>query len=525
MNKPNILHIFVDQMRSDTIRALGNPVIQTPNLDALVEKGVAFTNAYSPSPVCIAARCSMIYGQYPMNTGCYENTVMPEDNRQSMMDVLTDSGYRTHGIGKCHFSPDLDALRGFQTREKQEELGVEELDKEPYYKHLKDNGYDYVCEPNGIRGEMYYIPQPSQLPERLHPTQWIGDRTIKFLNEEKDSDQPWYLFSSFIHPHPPFTPPNPWHKIYRSAMMPLPNVPEDVESLHTYVNKCQNRYKYRDQGIDNNLIRNIKAYYYACISFVDYQVGRIVKELEATGQMDNTMIVFTADHGEHLGDYNCFGKRSFHDSAAKIPMIAYMKDKFEGGKICDTPVNLVDLAPTFTNLAGGINQTHSYDGVDLYDIVTGQSDRSIVFGQHAYCDGCDIIADQENKPQKYEDNDELHRAAASTYMAVSKSFKYFYSAADEKEYLFDKTLDPKETRNKAGLIFHKQELEHMRNKTIEFLKDGGETTGIEKDNWKVLGKKDIPDDPDFGLLVQDENIPWVKTSVEGYSTHELERMF
>ena len=89
MKKPNIVHIFVDQQRFDTIGALNNPVIKTPNLDRLVKSGVAFTNAYSPSPVCIAARCSMIYGQYPCNTGCYENTVMPEDGRHSFMEELS----------------------------------------------------------------------------------------------------------------------------------------------------------------------------------------------------------------------------------------------------------------------------------------------------------------------------------------------------------------------------------------------------------------------------------------------------
>ena len=118
-SQPNILHIFVDQQRFDTIRALGNHIIHTPNLDRLCSNGVAFTNAFSPSPVCVAARCSMIYGQYPANTDCYANTTMPTDNRTSFMTALTDAGYCTHGIGKCHFTPDTYALRGFQSRERQ----------------------------------------------------------------------------------------------------------------------------------------------------------------------------------------------------------------------------------------------------------------------------------------------------------------------------------------------------------------------------------------------------------------------
>ena len=280
------VHIFVDQQRFDTIGVLGNPVIKTPNLDRLVNSGVAFTNAYTPCPVCIAARCSMIYGQYPMNTGCYENTPMPDD-RPSFMQELTKAGYYTHGIGKCHFSPDPYALKGFCSREQQEESLSGDLSKESYYNYLRDEKYDYVCEPNGVRGEMYYIPQVSQLPERLHPSTFIADRTCAFIKNQKNSDKPWYLFSSFIHPHPPFAPPNPWHKLYRAALMPLPNTPADCESLQTFVNRIQNRYKYRDAGIDKNLVRTMKAYYYACISFVDYQIGKILDCLEENNMSDN----------------------------------------------------------------------------------------------------------------------------------------------------------------------------------------------------------------------------------------------
>ncbi|MGI6102615.1 MAG: sulfatase-like hydrolase/transferase [Bacillota bacterium] len=172
-HRPNILHFFVDQQRFDTIGALGNPIIKTPNLDRLCETGVAFTNAFSPSPVCVAARCSMIYGQYPMNTSCYSNAPEQESNKETFMAALTDVGYRTHGIGKCHFTPDPYALRGFQSREVQEEMGARSLENEPYLKELHDRGYKHILEPFGMRGEMYYIPQPSQLPADVHPSQWV----------------------------------------------------------------------------------------------------------------------------------------------------------------------------------------------------------------------------------------------------------------------------------------------------------------------------------------------------------------
>ena len=519
--KPNILHIFVDQQRFDTIAALGNPIIKTPNLDRIANQGVAFTNAYTPCPVCIAARCSMIYGQYPYSTGCYENTPMPDD-RRSFMDELAAAGYYTHGIGKCHFAPDSYSLRGFMSRERKEEGGARRGDNEPYLERLADEGYGYVMEPNGSRGEMYYIPQISQLPERLHPSEWIAERSIEFIRSRRTETQPWYLFASFIHPHPPFAPPNPWHKLYRASMMPLPNLPLEYESLQTFVNRMQNRYKYRGNGTDFNLLRVMKAYYYACISFVDYQVGKLLDCLDENGMTENTMIVFTSDHGEHLGDYNCFGKRTFHDSAARIPMLVYQKGRFEGGARCDVPVSLVDIAPTLLSAAGVDAPDMKLDGVDMHDILTGTSERTIVFGQHSYDRGSPI-------PENLTEPDAaLRRAARSTYMAVSADWKYFYSAGDDKEYLFDRKSDPCETRNKAGVQFAARAKEQLKSALIAELTAHGETAGLvgapsgevegiysgKVDGFRSFPRYELPDDPDSGLLIQDMYSPYAKTEVD-----------
>ncbi|MFC1454090.1 sulfatase, partial [Verrucomicrobiota bacterium] len=311
LQKPNILVLFTDMQRADTIHALGNHVIRTPHLDRLVREGTAFTNCFSPSPVCVSARCCMHYGMYPQRTGLFSNGRMMDDNGSSYPAVLGQNGYRTHAIGKCHFTPDTRALRGFQSRQTQEE-GTSDPEKDDYIAWLRDNGYDYY-EPHGARGEMYYIPQVSTLPVEAHPSQWIGNEADRFIRESSAQARPWCLFASFIHPHPPFAPPKPWHKLYRAPAMPLPLAVEHAPDLYTWINRFQNRYKYRDRGLDLNLLRVIKAYYYATISFVDNQLGRILDALERTGQLDDTLIVFTSDHGEHLGDLGCFGKRSMHD--------------------------------------------------------------------------------------------------------------------------------------------------------------------------------------------------------------------
>jgi arylsulfatase A-like enzyme len=488
-SKPNVLLFFTDQQRADTIAALGNPVIRTPALDRLAAGGVAFTSAFSPSPVCVSARCSLHYGQYPLRTGCYENSFpMPED-RPSFMDALTEAGYRTHGIGKCHFTPDAQALRGFQTREVQEELGPSP-EADDYLKSLFAEGFDHLCDPHGARGEMYYVPQLAQMPARLHPTQWVGDRALAFLEEQTGQDQPWLLFCSFIHPHPPFAPPCPWHKLYRAPLMPLPRVPQDAESLYTWINYNQNRYKYRDQGIDQNLMRNIKAYYYACISFIDYQIGRLLDALEKSGELDNTLILFTSDHGEHLGDNRCFGKRSMHDACARIPLIARLPGALEGGAVCTRPASLVDVAPTILAATGADMRGVELDGENLADVAAGSSSREMVFSQ-------------------------WNRGQGAIYTAVNDRWKYAWSAGDDAEFLFDRVQDPLETRNKAGIVFLRHERETMQNALIKHLKEGGETQGIEGDDWERFPPITMPADPDTGLLIQDAR--WADTRIPGYT--------
>ena len=481
MARPNILLIFTDQQRGDTIHAGGNPVIKTPHLDRLVREGTLFTNTYTSSPVCVPARCSLIHGQYPHKTGCADNGHrMPED-RPTFMHMLTEAGYRTHGIGKMHFNPDPQALRGFQTREHQEELRSR-VEDDDYLKLLHAHGYEHVYDPFGQRGEMYYIPQPAQMPARLHGTHWVGDRAVHFIREA-DASRPFFLWASFIHPHPPFSPPTPWNKLYRGPLMPLPKRPENSEALHTYINRVQNRYKYRDSGIDNNLLRVMKAYYYACISFVDFQVGRMIKALEDVGQLDDTLILYTSDHGEFLGDYHCFGKRSMLDAAARIPMIVRYPERFASRQICDTPTSLVDVMPTLLTAAGVDTRAYDLDGLDLADLAASENRDRTVYSQY-------------------------QRDALGVYMTTNRRWKYFYSAPDRREFLFDRIHDPEEMRSRAGLSLCRDDLEEMRAGLFEFYRREGFADPIEGEDWKRFPQPSLSADPDARLLIQDPG--WAK---------------
>jgi arylsulfatase len=476
-SQPNILLLFTDQQRADSIHALGNKIIQTPNMDRLVREGTAFTNCYSPSPVCVPARISMQYGLYPQKTHTYENFIMMNDNGNAWPAVLGRNGYQTRGIGKCHF----DGLRGFDQRETQEELQYDpKIDD--YVDWLDKNGYD-TYEAHGARGEMYYIPQISSLPVEAHPTQWIGDRSIAFINEMASGTQPWGLFASFIHPHPPMAPPKPWHKLYRTKDMPLPFLPENSDSLHTWVNRVQNRYKYRDRGLDLNLVRTLIAYYYASISFIDFQIGRILDTLEKKGQLDNTLVLLTSDHGEHLGDLGCFGKRSMHDAASRVPMIARLPGCFAAGTRCTTATSLVDVFPTMLGAANIFDNGLDLDGVDLAKL-TPSTEARVVYSQY------------EEKGN-------------AIYMAVSRDFKYVYSAGDRMEFYFDRQSDPREVNNLAVSHPDHPGISAARDNLLTYLLKCGMSevvsTSGQKLSWLAWLPRDESElaDPDRHLILQD----------------------
>lgn len=486
---PNILFLFTDQQRADTLGVL-NPVMRTPALDRLCTEGTVFTSAYAPVPVCVPARCSLIFGQYATKTGCYENNYpMPEENatRPTFMNALAQAGYQTHGIGKMHFTPNLYARRGFENREISEELNSPSHDD--YVSWLYQEGYDHIVDPMGVRSEMYYIPQPAQMPARLHQTHWVTERSIAFLHN-RDRNRPFLLWSSFIHPHPPFSPPVPWNKLYRAPSMPLPKVPKDPENFWTHINRVQNRYKYRDAGIDDNLLRVMKAYYYGCISFIDYNVGRILQVLEQTGELENTLILFTSDHGEFLGDYHCFGKRSFLKSAANIPLIVRYPERFTAAQTCTAPVSLVDILPTFLAAAGIASDRLDLDGIDLAEIAQNPQRRPIVYGHYQ-------SGGSENTNQ-------------AAYMALTERWKYIYSAAENREFLFDRRVDPEETRNRAETLGYLEHTHALQAALIAQLRESGRQDVLDGDRWRALPSPAFPRDPDAGLLFQDPD--WASAS-------------
>lgn len=395
----HILMLFTDQQRFDTIAALGNPAIQTPNLDALARESTVFERCITPSPVCVPARLSMLSGQYPARTGCNNNNMDRVYTGEGLYARITAMGYQSCCVGKMHHLWDPYGSLGFETRHSQEELAAE---GDEYMEEIRGK-YPWVFDYHGMRSEMYYTPQISQLPPQDHPTQWVGDRSVDFLRN-CDAERPVFLFSSFIHPHPPYCPPAPWQKLYREDP-PAPFRPER-EDLAAFSDLIGSRCSCERLMMSEQDILRSKNFYYACVSFVDYQIGRIVAALKERGMYEDTLILFSSDHGDMMGDYGAIGKRTMVDASCRVPLLIRRPGcEHEERK---EPCSLVDIAPTLLRYAGAACSPEEFDGVDLF----GDHRRKYVYSQH----GC---------------------GSTGVYMITDGKNKLVYRAANHQYYFFD----------------------------------------------------------------------------------------
>lgn len=465
--RPNILLITTDQQRADTVGAFGlNSVIRTPALDRLAGEGTSFTRAYTPSPVCVPARFAMTTGLPPIVTGCRENSTMP-DGRRSLMEMLAAAGYATHGCGKMHFAPDPAGRRmwGFGSRDFSEEVAL----GDDYHAFLRENGYGHVLDPHGVRGEYYYVPQPSQVPAHLHHSAWVANQSIDFIQRHVPKN-PFFLWTSFIKPHPPFENPSPWNRLYRSVDMPDPWCPANASEFTGFWNALQNRYKYMETESNPHAVRTIKAAYYACVSYVDRQVGRL---LDALGpEIDNTLVIFTSDHGELLGDYGCFGKRCMLEASVRVPLIVRYPRAFPAGRRCGVPVSLLDLVPTILTATGSAEPRPSHHGEDLADLARGPIVERTVFSQ-------------------------LSQQSLGLYMITDGRWKYIYSAADEREWSFEIGDEVRERMAPA------EETAALKARLVGIVARESRCGEAVDGTWRRYGRSRVPADTRVGLLFQD----------------------
>ncbi len=376
MSQPNILWICSDQQRWDTVAALGNKYINTPNIDRLCNTGVAFRSAYCQSPICTASRASFMTGRYPATTHVFRNNAGRFPASETVAAKLfRDAGYTTGLIGKLHLSnakglerrPEDDGYMEFH----RSQMGgrYPEHDDDDYCLWLRQRGVDVA----NLRREAAALLGDG-FPADLHQNHWAGEVAIDFV--ERHDGKPWFLSVHPFDPHHPFDPAPEFHRRYDYSLLP-----------HAVFADHELEYQERFSGIDqqrripispdgrsnhpggpndhplysNSTVfrvpqpydsRKIKAAYYAKIEHIDFEVGRIIEALERTGQIQNTIVIFHSDHGELLGDHGLLYKGCrFYDSLVRVPLIFSWPGRFSEGIQQDELVELVDILPSLLEFA------------------------------------------------------------------------------------------------------------------------------------------------------------------------------
>lgn len=418
MGKPNILLITTDQQRYDTIAAMGYDHMVTPNLDRLAAEGCYFPNAYSCNPVCMAARHNIITG-LPARYHGFDDNYFEDDPKvipyhlPTFPQILSDHGYDTIAVGKMHFQP-CRRYNGFTKMELMEEI-PRNLEDDEYAKYLKEHGFGKVQSIHGVRHLLYMLPQRSLIDEAHHGSSWVAERSIHYLKENVGR-RPFFLWSSFIAPHPPFDVPDGWADLYRGKELPPLKESKTPISAAAEGKKCIADYP------DEICLRRARELYYASISFVDHNIGKIIRQLKESGEYDNTLILFTSDHGEMLGDYGTFQKMLPYDSSARIPFIARYPEKLDAGSTDERFVDLNDLLPTFLDLAGAdYPEPGILPGESIF-AEEGEKDRSVQYVEFGH--------------------------GGSRWISLrNRRYKYNYYYGGGREELFDLEQDPDETIN------------------------------------------------------------------------------
>jgi arylsulfatase A-like enzyme len=397
MTRRNVLLITVDQMRHDALGVTGNPVVSTPNLDALAAAGIRYDRAHVPNVTCTPSRSSLLTGQYPRTHGSWGIGVPLPAEAPSIADHLsTIAGYRTGLVGKAHFEPTWDPdLRFAENR-----LAAEGLNG-PY------RGFDYVAfaghggtgghygrwlatehpewsaaymdlsarssHPTRGFSESTGAPDlvPNSIPTELHHTAWVTDEAIRFMDRQRTSTRPWFLWVSYPDPHHPWDPPRdelgriPW----RNRPVPdfYPGSPEQAARVlagkpahwmgywnGTFKNECS-RGDWSASQLTSDQLREISAAVDVEVELIDDGIGRILSSLSASGWDQSTDIIFTSDHGELQGEFGLLFKGPFHcDALMRVPLLWRPAPAVDmtRGSVVRTPVRMMDIAATICTSAG-----------------------------------------------------------------------------------------------------------------------------------------------------------------------------
>ena len=422
---PNILLIMADQLVPFLTGAYGHPVVKTPHLDRLVEHGVRFDAAYTPYPLCAPARASLMTGKYASSFGCYDNAAVLPADEPTLAHYLTNAGYETVLSGKMHFiGPDQ--LHGFRHR----------LTTDVYPANI-----DWVPSQNadgtfvgGGHARLYVAPNVGVRPwtKFLSYDEETHFRAMEYIRERGRAapSQPFFLVASYHHPHDPFHVTQELWDLYEGEEITIPTYPEQMDLSYSAMDHWLN--EVHETGTVNlgepGSLYQLRRSYYGLVSYIDRKVGELLAALEQTGQLHNTIVIFTSDHGDMLAEKGMVQKRCFYEWSARIPLIISFPDGSYAGEKVLAPVSLMDLVPTLLDIAD-VPHTHRLpmDAVSMMDLLVGSADseRHILSEYH------------------------VEKVKAPCFMARKGQYKYIYIHG-YSDQLFDLEADPGEWHNLIG---------------------------------------------------------------------------
>ena len=417
-DRPNILFIMADQMTPFMLEAYGNPAARTAALKALAARGTLFTQAYTPSPICVPARAGLMTGLHVSTAGSYDNGDPFPGFVPTVAHYLTNAGYESVLSGKMHFIG-ADQLHGYRRRLNTDIYpsnfiwSYPLLDAEDPEAMAFDFAAQYQARNIGAGWS-----KELQYDEETH------FRALEYLRLAPEG--PFFLTVSYTSPHPPYQVPRRYWDLYRDADMPMPFYPDDMDARYSDLDRAFRRWF----GLDRNDIRDpadllaMRRGFCALSHYVDDKVAELLAVLEETGQRDNTVIVFTADHGEMLGEKGLIQKRSLYDWSTRIPMIVDLPGA--PARRVETPVSLIDLSATLLDIAG-IAPASPMDGRSLLPALRGAAleDRPVISEYHA------------------------EGIMRPCFMVRKGAWKYIYIHRSPCQ-LFNIDEDPGEWRNRSG---------------------------------------------------------------------------
>ena len=449
-DKPNVLLLMTDQHRADLMTCAGRDLVSTPNIDRIAARGVRFENAYCPYPVCLASRSSLLTGLYPHHTGAINNNDRLDWRYRTVAHHFAEAGYLTALIGKMHFNDahkhgfeyhlsidDWLMYLGPKVQHYANEIASHQL-TDVFYRTVIDDGAGFPdvadlwdgLSPWAGHVERYpFDGVASQLEAEDHLDMFIARETGKFLQRYRD--QPFFLVASFMKPHTPFYPPRPWAEMYPVEEMTLP----PIGGVEGYPEHIQRRIE-RIQSVGEGRLRAVRAGYLGNLAFVDSCIGYVYNTLERLGLAENTIVVYTSDHGEMLGDHGLYQKFCLFEPAVRVPLIVSYPKQVPAGRVASALTEYMGLYPTLAELAGLVSPA----GITLVEMPDAPQRLDAASFANVVRD-----PDLEGPPAVYSEYN--LRASDPCYVIRTRRYKYILNqeAIDE---LYDLEADPGEYVNR-----------------------------------------------------------------------------